>query len=106
MNNRIFIGFLFGVSMSSFAQDSWVQRDSINGSPKSSGAVFALNDDAYFLTGLDEFGFKRSMYSYDVSQDDWDDELSLGGDAGRWFESRISNRIFSWRLWFLWIRNW
>ncbi len=82
MNNRIFIGFLFGVSMSSFAQDSWVQRDSINGSPKSSGAVFALNDDAYFLTGLDEFGFKRSMYSYDVSQDDWDDELSLGGDAG------------------------
>lgn len=25
---------------------------------------------------------QRTMYSYDVSQDDWDDELSLGGIAG------------------------
>ena len=64
------------------AQDTWVQRDSMNGPPKSVGAVFTLNDDAYFLTGLDQFGFKRSMYSYDISQDDWDDELNLGGEAG------------------------
>lgn len=82
MNKKIFLGFLLGASVTSYAQDSWIQRDSINGSPKSSGAVFTLNDDAYFLTGLDEFGFKRSMYSYDISQDDWDDEASLGGDAG------------------------
>lgn len=82
MKNRLFIGLLLGTSLPIFAQDSWIQRDSVNGAPKSSGSIFTLNDDAYFLTGLDEFGFKRSMYSYDVSQDDWDDELSLGGDAG------------------------
>lgn len=82
MYRPLFIVLLAGVSASSFSQDNWIQRDSVNGPPKSSGAIFSLNDDAYFLTGLDEFSFKRSMYSYDVSQDDWDDELSLGGDAG------------------------
>jgi N-acetylneuraminic acid mutarotase len=82
MNNNLLIVFFCGISYISYSQDSWVQRDSIKGSPKSSGAVFTINDDAYFVTGLDEFGFKRSMYSYDLSQDDWDDELSLGGIAG------------------------
>jgi N-acetylneuraminic acid mutarotase len=76
------IGLLILAATASNAQDTWVQRDSMNGDGKSVGAVFALNDDAYFLTGLDQFGFKRTMYSYDVSQDDWDDELSLGGEAG------------------------
>src|SRR5688500_10192640 len=73
--------FIF-VTAAAHAQDTWIQRDSMNGSGKSVGAAFALNDDAYFLTGLDQFGFRRSMYSYDVSQDEWDDELSLGGDGG------------------------
>lgn len=69
-------------SKSLFSQNNWIQCDSVNGAGKSSACVFTLNDDAYLLTGLDEFGFKRTMYSYDVSQNDWDDELSLGGIAG------------------------
>ncbi|MBK9192039.1 MAG: T9SS type A sorting domain-containing protein [Crocinitomicaceae bacterium] len=77
------LSFLFFViSISAFGQNSWIQCDSVNGPGKSSACVFTLNDDAYLLTGLDEFGFKRSMYSYDIGQDDWDDEESLGGIAG------------------------
>lgn len=82
MNQRLLFVFCFSCANFLQAQDSWIQRDSVNGSGKSAGAVFTLNDDAYFLTGLDQFGFKRSMVSYDISQDDWDDELSLGGAAG------------------------
>ncbi|MBI3135389.1 MAG: T9SS type A sorting domain-containing protein [Bacteroidetes bacterium] len=82
MNYRLFTALIFGFSGFAQAQDTWIQRDSVNGSGKSSGAVFALNDDAYFLTGLDQFGFKRSMVSYDISQNDWDDEISLGGETG------------------------
>lgn len=69
-------------SFTSFGQDTWVQRDSVNGAPKSVGAIFTLSDDAYFLTGLDVFDFKRSMYKYDITQDDWDDSESLGGVTG------------------------
>ena len=79
---RLSFVVLLSAPFFSQAQDTWTQRDSVNGPGKSSGAVFSLNDDAYFVTGLDMFGFKRSMVSYDTSQDDWDDELSLGGDAG------------------------
>lgn len=74
--------FALAVTGLAWSQNYWVQRDSMNGPPKASGAVFTLNDDAYFVTGLDEFSFKRSMYSYDISQDDWDNELSLGGETG------------------------
>ena len=81
MKKILLLFFLFA-AVSASSQDTWVQRDSINGPGKSVAAVFALNDDAYFLTGLDQFGFKRSMASYDVSQDDWDDEISLGGETG------------------------
>ena len=74
--------FLIIVSSSIWSQDTWIQRDSVNGAPRSVASAFALNDDAYVLTGLDEFGFRRSMVEYDLSQDDWDDAIGLGGSAG------------------------
>jgi len=79
---KITASILLLSSFNSFGQDTWVQRDSVNGAAKSVGAIFTLNDDAYFLTGLDVFDFKRSMYKYDISQDDWDDSESLGGLTG------------------------
>ncbi len=80
---KIFLAVLFlAIGSSSLSQDTWVQRDSINGAPRSAASVFALNDDAFVLTGLDEFGFRRSMVKYDISQDDWDSSVSLGGTTG------------------------
>jgi N-acetylneuraminic acid mutarotase len=64
------------------AQDSWQQKDSVNGPPRSNCASFVLNGDGWVVGGLDIVEFKRKMYSYDVSQDDWDDELSIGGING------------------------
>ncbi|MBK8925852.1 MAG: T9SS type A sorting domain-containing protein [Crocinitomicaceae bacterium] len=79
--HKIILPYLI-FSLQASAQNTWIQMDSLNGPGRSTASAFVLNDDAYVLTGLDEFGFKRSMVSYDISQNDWDDELSLGGDAG------------------------
>lgn len=76
--------FLFTV-VSAFAvygQDFWVIRDSVNGPPRSAASAFVLEGEGYIVGGLDQDGFKRKMYSYDLDQNDWDDELSLGGDNG------------------------
>lgn len=64
------------------AQDNWVQLDSVNGPSKSVCASFTALGEGYIVSGLDYSGFTRKMYSYDVQQDDWDNELSLGGDDG------------------------
>ena len=69
-------------SFASSAQDTWVQKDSVNGSPRSVASVFMLDNDAYTAGGLDEGGFRRKMYSYTYSQDDWDTEESIGGVNG------------------------
>ena len=67
---------LSGVSV---AQDQWVQKDSVNGKPRSVASAFVADGEGYIVGGLDEDGFRRKMYSYTVWQDDWDDEESLGG---------------------------
>jgi N-acetylneuraminic acid mutarotase len=77
------ISFLFLIYFSTInAQDFWEIRDSVNGSPKAACAGFVINGIGYVAGGLDDFGFKRKMYSYDPSQNDWDDELSIGGLNG------------------------
>ncbi len=65
-----------------YAQDVWVQRDSVNGPPRSSCSGFVLNGEGFIIGGLDQIAFKRKMYSYDIVQDDWDDEVSIGGENG------------------------
>lgn len=81
---RISISFLFiyGIFMSIFAQNYWEQRDSVNGPPKAACGSFVIQGEGFILGGLDDFGFKRKMYSYDQFQDDWDDEESIGGPNG------------------------
>ncbi|MFK8039265.1 MAG: T9SS type A sorting domain-containing protein [Crocinitomicaceae bacterium] len=71
---------LYAVSTS--AQDVWVRKDSVNGPPRSSCAAFVLKGEAFVVGGLGVTSFKRKMYSYDVDQDDWDSEESLGGENG------------------------
>lgn len=68
------------------AQNTWVKRDSVNGPARGASASFELNGEAFLVGGLDVEAFKRKMYSYDLDQDDWDNELSLGGEAGSGLE--------------------
>jgi len=71
--------FVTGVVQS---QDTWVQKDSVNGPPRSSAASFVMNGEGFVVSGLDVIDFNRKMYSYDVDQDDWDNETSIGGVNG------------------------
>jgi N-acetylneuraminic acid mutarotase len=73
--------FLFSLS-SAHAQDVWTQKDSVNGPPRSSCASFVLDGEGWVVSGLDIIDFNRKMYSYDIDQDDWDSEESIGGVNG------------------------
>ena len=68
--------------MNVLGQDFWQQRDSVNGPEKSVCGSFVILERGFVVGGLDEFGFKRKMYSYNPYQDDWDDEESIGGFNG------------------------
>lgn len=73
---------IIGSAITIYGQDSWVQMDSVNGPGRANAATFVLNDDGYVVAGYDGFNKKRFAVSYDVSQDDWDGEVSLGGASG------------------------
>ena len=85
--------FLIG-TLSLNAQDSWYQVDSINGDPRAAATAFTVGPYAYVATGLEEYGFRRKVNSYDSFQNDWDNETSLGGDNGQGLE-RASAISFS-----------
>ena len=75
----IFVLFFFELG---YAQDYWIPRDSMNGPPRSASMSFVMNNEAWIIGGLDFEEFKRTMYSYDLDQDDWDDEEKMGGASG------------------------
>ncbi len=68
--------------LAAMSQNTWSMKDTVNGAPRSVSSSFVLNNEAYIVGGLDEGGFRRKMYSYDFTQDDWDQEESLGGING------------------------
>ena len=74
--------FFLATSTLGFGQNQWVIKDSLNGAPRSVSSSFVLNGEGYVMAGLDVSGFRRKMYSYTPWQDDWDDELSIGGLSG------------------------
>lgn len=76
------------------SQDYWLQKDTVNGAPKSAASSFVVGNRAYVVAGTDDFEYKRKMYSYRADQDDWDDELSLGGVGGEGL-GRIGATAFS-----------
>ncbi len=81
--NKYFLGFvLFFFTHQAGAQDYWFPRDTVKGSPKSASCAVSLSQVGLLIGGLDDFGFKRKMYSYSPFQDDWDEEVSLGGASG------------------------
>ena len=85
MNYCFKLILLLGVFLSSnnsHSQDVWVQKDSVNGPPRSSAASFVMDGEGFVISGLDIIDFNRKMYSYDVDQDDWDNEEPIGGING------------------------
>ena len=82
MKFRLIVILTTLVSTHSVAQNQWVQKDSVNGAPRSVSASFVVNGEGYIVGGLDSDGFRRSMFSYTFWQDDWDDEPSIGGLSG------------------------
>ena len=70
------------IALGTSAQNTWSQKDTVNGAPRSVASSFILNNEAYIIAGLDDDGFRRRMYSYNFLQDDWDSEESLGGENG------------------------
>ncbi|WP_070136956.1 kelch repeat-containing protein [Crocinitomix algicola] len=73
---------LFLIPLSIIAQDYWEQRDSVNGPARAAAASFELDDEMFVTAGVNIEENKRKMYSYDLDQDDWDDEVALGGPTG------------------------
>jgi N-acetylneuraminic acid mutarotase len=65
-----------------YSQDVWIQKDSVNGPPRASAASFVMHGEGFIVSGLDIIDFNRKMYSYDVDQNDWDNEESIGGANG------------------------
>lgn len=90
---RVFLILQLFLSLT-FAQDYWLQKDTVNGPTKSDACSFVIENKAFVVTGMDEFEYKRKMYSYRPDQDDWDDELSLGGEGGAGLE-RVGAVAFS-----------
>lgn len=74
--------FFVVTACSVHAQNYWIQLDSIKGPARSVASAFAISGEGYVLCGLESTGFMRKMYSYDIGQNDWDDEQSLGGLNG------------------------
>lgn len=64
------------------AQNNWIQIDSMNGPAKSVTTSFVLNNNGFVIGGFLDNEFTRKMYSYNPTQDDWDDETSLSGETG------------------------
>ncbi len=79
---RFSILLILFVPISVFGQNTWFVKDTVNGAPRSASSAFVLNNEAYIVAGLDQDGFRRRMYSYSFTQDDWDQEEALGGLNG------------------------
>lgn len=78
-----------------FAQtNTWAQRDSIKGPPKSACVAFTAYTSGFVGGGFDQFEYKRSFYRYDPAFDDWDQLSSLGDTTGSGLE-RSSAVAFS-----------
>lgn len=83
MMNRLLVAVSLMVAQWSFAQpDTWKQIDSMNGPGKSVASSCVLNNNGFVIGGFTGTDFTRKMYSYNPNQDDWDDEISVGGETG------------------------
>lgn len=65
--------FLIGLSISSFTQGNWVQKNNFNGNARSRGVAFTIGNNAYYGTG-NYFGGsieQSDFWKYNVATDSW-----------------------------------
>ena len=74
------------MAVSLHGQNTWVQRDSVGGPPKSACVGFAMNGFGFIGLGFDQFEYKRSLYLYNTNFDDWEKMNSMGGSTGQGLE--------------------
>lgn len=72
-------------------QDYWEVRDSIKGAPRAGIATFVLGNRGYAAGGIKADGSTRKVYSYSKTQNDWDDEPSIGGISGGGLERNLAS---------------
>jgi N-acetylneuraminic acid mutarotase len=82
---RMSIYFMFFIG-STGAQNTWLQRDSVGGPPKSAAAAFSVNNRGFVVGGIDQFEYKRKCYKYNPTTDNWSTVTSLGGALGSGLE--------------------
>lgn len=87
---KFVFAFVFFVSFCAWPQDYWELKDSMNGPPRAGVSCFVLGNRSYVVGGIKADGSTRKMYSYSKPQNDWDDELSLGGDSGGGLERNLA----------------
>ena len=68
------------------SQNTWLQRDSVGGPPKSAAAAFSVNGRGFVVGGIDQFDYKRKCYKYNPTTDNWSTVTSLGGALGSGLE--------------------
>jgi len=78
----VLLFYVVMLSILANSQDVWVQKDSVNGTPRSSASSFVMKGEGFVVSGLNVIDFTRKMYSYDVGQNDWDTEEPIGGVNG------------------------
>jgi hypothetical protein len=74
------------MAVSFYGQNTWVQRDSVGGPPKSACVSFSMNGFGFIGLGFDQFEYKRSLYLYNPNFDDWVKTTSMGGATGQGLE--------------------
>jgi len=77
---------IFLIAASSFSQNTWVQRDSVGGPPKSASIGFSMNGFGFIGLGFDQFEYKRSLYIYNANFDEWEKMNSMGSITGQGLE--------------------
>lgn len=83
--------FLFGISLTAvIPAKAWIQRDTIEGGPRSAANGFCIGTAAYVCVGLDSNSFKRSMWMYNPATDIWTQMQSLGGATGQGMERDVA----------------
>ena len=84
---RFIVGIVIcGISVSFHGQNTWVQRDSVGGPPKSACVGFSMNGFGFIGLGFDQFEYKRSLYLYNSNFDDWEKMNSMGSITGQGLE--------------------
>jgi len=89
MIKKLFFLFAFTVA-AVIPGKAWIQKDTIEGGPRSAACGFSIGTAAYVACGLDSNSYKRSMWMYNPATDIWTQMTSLGNATGQGMERDVA----------------